>query len=237
MDSEEVQEALREIADPAIAKHSQHFFKTNPGEYGEGDQFLGIRVPETRKVAKQFSKLSLKETKKLLQSLYHEERLCALIILVNKMKKADSETGQQIYQFYLDNIDQVNNWDLVDTSAEHIIGHYLEDKDRNILYELAESKNLWKRRIAIMTTFYFIKNNNFADTLGVSQLLLNDDHDLIHKAVGWMLREVGKRNIKAEEKFLNQHGKKMPRTMLRYAIEKFTKAKRKYYLYKTKPDR
>lgn len=230
MDASDIQDTLRNIADPDIAKHSRRFFKIGPGEYGEGDQFLGIRVPQIRQVAKQFSKISLDETNKLLQSSYHEERLCALIILVNKIKKADSEISKQIFNLYIDNISQVNNWDLVDTSAEHIIGRYLEDKDRNLLYQLAQSENLWKRRIAIMSTFHFIKNNDFEDTLALSQLLLIDDHDLIHKAVGWMLREIGKRERTKEEAFLEKFGQEMPRTTLRYAIEKFPEEKRQYYL-------
>jgi len=225
-----VQKTLREIAHPEIAKHSQRFFKTGKGEYGEGDQFLGIRVPQIRKIAKRFAKLSLNKTAQLLHSSYHEERLCALIILVARMKKAEPSTKEQIFQLYLDNIAYVNNWNLVDTSAEHIIGHYLEDKDRNLLYHLAKSDDLWERRIAIMSTFHFIKNNDFDDTLKISHMLLQDDHDLIHKAVGWMLREIGKRSIKKEEKFLDKYGKQMPRTMLRYAIEKFPQEKRKHYL-------
>lgn len=230
MSLEDAKKALRNIADPEIARHSLQYFKTGKGGYGEGDRFLGIRVPQIRKVAKRFSELSLDETTGLLQSQYHEERLCALIILVNKMKKATPPVRERIFQLYLDHIAYVNNWDLVDSSAEHIVGAYLEDKDRDILYRMAISDDLWERRIAIMSTFHFIRDNDFNDTLKISEELLQDDHDLIHKAVGWMLREVGNRNIEIEEDFLDKYGKQMPRTMLRYAIEKFPEEKRQHYL-------
>lgn len=230
MSHKDTQNELRKIADPKIAEHSQRFFKTGPGEYGEGDKFLGIRVPNIREVAKKFKELSLDETEQLLQSKYHEERLCALIILSNRSKKADPEEQKAIFDLYLENTEFVNNWDLVDTSAEDIVGSYLIDKDRNILYELAESDDLWERRIAVMSTFYFIKNDDFDDTLALAEILINDDHDLIHKAVGWMLREIGKRDLEIEEGFLDQHAKNMPRTMLRYAIEKFPEKKRQFYL-------
>lgn len=230
MNHKEVQQALREIADPEIAEHSQRFFKTGAGEYGEGDQFLGIRVPNIRKVAREFKNLSLEETEKLLHSDWHEERLCALIILSNRSQKADDRGLKKIFELYLANTEHVNNWDLVDTSAEDIVGRYLADKDRNLLYNLAQSKSLWERRIAIISTFHFIKNEEFDDTLAISELLLDDDHDLIHKAVGWMLREVGKRDQDTEEKFLDEHKHVMPRTMLRYAIEKFPESKRQQYL-------
>lgn len=222
--------SLREIATPEIAEHSQQFFKTGKGEYGEGDQFLGIRVPNIRKVARQFKQLSLTETEKLLHSKYHEERLCALIIMTNRAKKADPEEQQQLYELYLKNMKYINNWDLVDTSAEHVVGRYLIENDRSVLYTLAQSGNLWERRIAIMSTFHFIKNDEFADTLAIEEILLSDEHDLIHKASGWMLREVGNRDIDVEEKFLNKYIQQMPRTMLRYAIEKFPEDKRQEYL-------
>lgn len=226
----DVQEALREIADPKITKHSQRFFKTGEGEYGEGDKFLGIRVPKVRGIARKFKQLSLKKTVQLLHSDYHEERLCALIILVNQAKKADKAELKKIYDLYLDNTKYINNWNLVDTSAEHIVGRYLIDKDRTVLHQLAKSEDLWERRIAIMSTFHFIKNGDFSDTLKIAELLVNDKHDLIHKAVGWMLREIGKRDIKTEEQFLDKHVQHMPRTMLRYAIEKFEETRRQYYL-------
>lgn len=225
----DVQTKLRKIADPAIAEHSQRFFKTEAGEYGEGDQFLGIRVPNIRKIAKTFKKLSLTETEKLLHSEYHEERLCALIILVNRFQKADPEDRKQICELYLSNTAYINNWDLVDTSAYKIVGPYLEGKNRDVLYDLAKSESVWERRIAIISTLHFIKNNDFEDTLAIAEKLLDDDHDLIHKATGWMLREVGKRDQEKEETFLEKHAVHMPRTMLRYAIEHFSDAKREYY--------
>lgn len=230
MKAADAQEKLREIADLKIAEHVQRFFKTGPGEYGEGDQFLGIRVPNIRKVAKKFKKLSLTETEKLLHSAYHEERLCALIILVNNFNKADPAERKKIYQLYLKNTSYINNWDLVDTSAHKIVGPYLEDRNRDVLYDLAESDNLWERRIAIISTLYFINNNDFEDTLAISEKLIDDNHDLIHKATGWMLREVGKIDQAKEEMFLEKHAVRMPRTMLRYAIEHFSNAKRKLYL-------
>ncbi len=232
MDHTEVQKTLREIADPEIAKHSTRFFKTDKGEYGEGDQFLGIRVPNVRKIAQKFRQLSLDEIEQLLHSNYHEERLCALIILINKAKKADKEELEKLYQLYLDNTEYINNWDLVDTSAEHIVGNYLADRDHSILPELAKSDSLWERRIAIMSTFHFIKNGEFEDTLEIAEVLLDDEHDLIHKAVGWMLREIGKRNEQLLKNFLDKHVSNMPRTMLRYSIEKFTESDRQFYLTK-----
>lgn len=232
MNHKDVQKELKSISNPEIAEHSHRFFKTGPGEYGEGDIFYGIRVPDVRKVAKKFSRLSLSEIEKLLHSRYHEARLCALIILVSKCKKGDQGLRKKIYELYLRNTEYINNWDLVDTSAVHIVGSYLMDKDRKVLYQLAESDSLWERRIAIMSTFHFIKNNDFRDTLLIAEKLLNDPHDLIHKAVGWMLREVGNRDLEEEEAFLQKHVHNMPRTMLRYAIEKFPEGKRQKYLAK-----
>lgn len=232
MKAQKVLDELKKLADPDIAEHSQRFFKTGPGEYGEGDQFLGIRVPDTRRIAGKYKKLSLQETEKLLHSKYHEARLCALIILVNKCQKADRELHQTIYDLYLRNTSHVNNWDLVDTSAEKIVGTYLfeYEEEKTVLVKLSESDNLWERRISIMSTFHFIRHGEYSNTLELAQKLLNDEHDLIHKAVGWMLREVGKRDIETEEQFLRKHIHNMPRTMLRYAIEKFPEAKRKKYL-------
>ncbi len=230
MNHKDVQKELKSISNPEIAEHSQRFFKTGPGEYGEGDTFYGIRVPDVRKVAKKFSRLSLSETEKLLHSGYHEARLCALIILVSKCKNAADDLHKKIYELYLRNTGYINNWDLVDTSAEHVVGSYLMDNDRQVLFQLAESDSLWERRIAIMSTFHFIKNNDFRDTLLIAEKLLNDPHDLIHKAVGWMLREVGNRDLEEEEAFLQKHVHNMPRTMLRYAIEKFPEGKRQKYL-------
>lgn len=221
---------LNSLADPERAKLLQRFFKTGKGEYGEGDIFLGIQVPVSRKVANKYLSLPLKEIQKLLNSKIHEHRLVALLIIVEKFKKADEKEKKQIFNLYLKNTKKINNWDLVDLSAPNIVGSYLIDKDKSILYKLARSKNLWERRIAIISTFAFIRKNEFTDSLNIAKLLLQDKHDLIHKAVGWMLREIGKRNQAVEEKFLKKYYKKMPRTMLRYAIEKFPKNKRKFYM-------
>ncbi len=223
---------LKKLANPEKASILQRFFKTGKGEYGEGDVFLGITVPEQRKIAKKYSELPLKETRKLLSGKIHEHRLTALLILVIKYKKADDTDKKKISHFYIKNFKHINNWDLVDLSSEKILGDYLLEKDKSLLYRLAKSKNLWERRIAVITTFAFIRNNRFNDTLKISGLLLNDRHDLIHKAVGWMLREIGKRDQEVEEKFLKKHYRKMPRTMLRYAIEKFDEKKRQFYLKK-----
>jgi len=208
----------------------QRFFKTGKGEYGEGDIFAGIKVPVSRKIANQFIDLNFVDLQKVIQSKIHEERFITLLILVAKYKKAGEEEREKIFNFYLKNIRFVNNWDLVDLSAEKIIGAYLIDKDKRLLFDLVNSNNVWERRIAIMSTFYFIKTNQFAAALKISELLLKDNHDLIHKAVGWMLREIGKKDIQAEEIFLQKHYKKMPRTMLRYAIEKFPEKKRLDYI-------
>ena len=224
------QKTLRKLGDPVIAEHASRFFKTGKGEYGEGDQFLGIRVPVLRKHAKTFRHLSMEKTEQLLQSDFHEERLCALFILVQKYNDGDTSERQQIFELYLRNTRHINGWDLVDASAHKIVGVYLSDRDRGILYQLVHSQSLWERRISIIATFHFIRNNEFEDTLRLSELLLGDEEDLIHKAVGWMLRELGKRDQAAEEIFLIKHYKNMPRTMLRYAIEKFEPERRKAYL-------
>ena len=208
----------------------QRFFKTGPGQYGEGDIFLGLRVPATRRLAKEYKNLSLKEVSSLLKSPYHEVRLFALISLVNTFDKGDESTQKKIYDMYLANTKYINNWDLVDLSAPNIVGAYLFTKSRKPLYQLAKSKSLWERRIAVLATFYFIKNNQFEDSLKIAEILLPDKEDLIHKAVGWMLREVGKRDSKIAETFLRKHCRIMPRTMLRYAIERFTPSKRRMYL-------
>jgi 3-methyladenine DNA glycosylase AlkD len=221
---------LQKFANQEKAKILQRFFKTGKGEYGEGDVFIGITVPEQRKVAKKYQELSLKQLQGLLSSKYHEYRLTSLLILVIKYANADESGKREIADFYFKNTSHINNWDLVDSSADKIIGDYLLERERSILYKLAKSENIWERRIAIMATFRFIKNNQFKDTLKISELLLRDDHDLIHKAVGWMLRETGKRDMAVEEAFLKKHYKNMPRTMLRYAIEKFDREKRRTYL-------
>ena len=208
----------------------QRFFKTGKGEYGEGDVFAGIKVPVSRKIANRFKDLSFSDLQKIIKSKIHEERLIALFILVAKYKNTGEEQKEKIFNFYLKNIMYVNNWDLVDLSAEKIIGAYLIDKDKRLLFDLVNSSSIWERRIAVMSTFYFIKAHQFAATLKISELLLKDKHDLIHKAVGWMLREIGKRDIQAEEVFLQKYYGSMPRTMLRYAIEKFPEKKRLAYL-------
>ena len=232
MNIENIQKDLKKLANPEKAKILQGFFKTGKGQYGEDDIFLGIVVPEQRKVAKKYSNLNLGEIKKLLSSKIHEHRLVSLFILANQYQKADKQTKKKIFNFYLKNAKNINNWDLVDLSAPNIVGDYLLNKDKSILYKLAKSKNIWEKRIAIMATFSFIRNNGFDATLKISEILLEDEHDLIHKAVGWMLRELGKRNQAIEEKFLKKYYKKMPRTMLRYAIERFSENKRKSYLGK-----
>ncbi|NUM25282.1 MAG: DNA alkylation repair protein [Candidatus Buchananbacteria bacterium] len=221
---------LSALADKKQAQVLQGFFKTGPGQYGEGDIFLGIKVPRTRLIAKKYLQLSLSEIQSLLNSSIHEYRLGALFILIAQYKVADDALKKKIFNFYLKNTRRINNWDLVDLSAPNIVGDYLLDRDRQVLYRLAGSKDLWGRRISIIATFAFIRNNDFNDTLKIAKTLIADPHDLIHKAVGWMLREVGKRELKVEEAFLNRYAAKMPRTMLRYAIEKFSDQKRKYYL-------
>ncbi len=222
---------LRALGDPRKAEDLQRFFKTGPGDYGEGDIFLGIRVPVLRKLAKEYRNLTLGQAKKLLRSAMHEERLLALFILIGIYAKGNDVAKRQIYHLYLEHTQFVNNWDLVDASAEHIVGAYLWDKDKAPLLELAGSSLLWERRIAILSTFHFIKRGQFEETLKIAKLLLADPEDLIHKAVGWMLREVGKRHLATEEAFLGKHYHKMPRTMLRYAIEKFPEEKRRAYLH------
>jgi len=221
---------LKKQSNPEKAKIYLRFFKTGKGEYGEGDEFLGIKVPESRKIAKEFKNLILSEIHELLNSKVHEERLIALFILTEQYRKGDEEKKNAIFNFYLKNTKRVNNWDLVDLSAEKIIGAYLMDKDKKVLFKLARSKSLWEKRIAIMSTFQFIKNGMFETTLEISDILLKEEHDLIHKAVGWMLREIGNRNLVVEELYLKKHYKTMPRTMLRYAIEKFPEQKRQAYL-------
>ncbi len=225
-----IRNELRRLGNNEIAEHSQRFFKTGKGEYGEGDRFLGIRVPVLRKLARKYNRTSIKDVSKLLKSQFHEERLLALIMLVDLFKRASEKDRKRIYAFYLDNTQFINNWDLVDCSSEHIVGAFLYGIDKKPIYTLADSNNLWERRIAIMSTFHYIKQNEFVDSLKISEVLLHDKDDLIHKAVGWMLREIGKRDIEVEEGFLKKYYKNMPRTMLRYAIEKFPEERRKSYL-------
>lgn len=209
---------------------SQRFFKTGKGEYGEGDKFLGLKVGECREIARKFIDMSIDNIQKLLDSPIHEVRLIALLILVERYKKADQKGKRGLASFYLKNSKKVNNWDLVDLSAHKILGDYFINKDKKVLYKLAKSKNIWERRISIISTAWFIKASKFSDTLKISDILINDKEDLIHKAVGWMLREVGKKDMGLLQKYLKTRYKKMPRTMLRYAIEKFPKNLYKKYL-------
>lgn len=239
MTHHELMADLQSFAHPEKAAFFPKFFKTGPGQYGEGDQFIGISVPNQRLVAKKYKELSLKELQKLLYSPIHEHRLTALLILVKQFEKADLKQQEQIYLFYLKHKAQVNNWDLVDSSAHKIVGAYLMNKDRALLYELSQSSSLWDRRIAMISCFAFLRIGDFDDTLKVAELLLHDKHDLIHKAVGWVLRELGKKDLKILEEFLRrdaQFGRRyyqtMPRTMLRYAIEKFPPEKRAFYMGK-----
>lgn len=227
---EQIKNRINQLSSPQKALDLSRFFKTAQGQYGFGDVFVGITVPQLRKLAKNFCSISLQDNIKLLQSKIHEERLLALFILISKFENKKINCKEQIFELYIQNIDRVNNWDLVDLSAPKIIGNYLLDKPKDLLYKLAFSHNLWHRRISIISTFTFIKNNEFSDALKISEILLNDKHDLIHKAVGWMLREIGKRNLLVETSFLNIYYKKMPRTMLRYAIEKFDEPLRQKYL-------
>jgi 3-methyladenine DNA glycosylase AlkD len=226
----ELKTTIRKNSDKKHAKTMQWFFKTGKGEYGEGDKFLGLRVPLQRKIAQKFSDLELSDLKQLLRSKIHEDRLISLLILVDKYQKADEKGKEKVYKYYLQSRQHINNWDLVDLSAPKIVGEHLVERDKEILYKYARSKNLWEKRIAILSTYTFIKNNNLNNTLELSDILLYDKHDLIHKSVGWMLREVGKINIKILEDYLKPRYTKMPRTMLRYAIEKFPEQKRKKYL-------
>jgi 3-methyladenine DNA glycosylase AlkD len=221
---------LKSLADADIAEHSQRFFKTGPGEYGEGDIFLGIRVPVLRQQIKHFKDISLDDAEKLLHSPYHEVRLFILLVLVKQFEKGMVSQQEAIYELYMRSAKYINNWDLVDSSAPYISGPWLFNHERSILYKFVKSPLLWERRIAVLSSFYFIKQNDFADTLALCEALLDDPEDLMHKASGWMLRELGKRDEELMEGFLLQHYSKMPRTMLRYAIEKLTPERRKQYL-------
>ncbi len=227
---QDIKTKLRSLSNEQIAEHSKRFFKTGRGEYGEGDRFLGIRVPVLRKLVRIFRGVPLEVIAELLMSPYHEERLLALLMLVDMAARGDEAVQEEIYRLYLHNIRFVNNWDLVDCSAEHIIGAYLSQRSKAPLYRLVKSSSLWERRIAIMSCFHFIKQHQFEDALHISKILIRDKQDLIHKAVGWMLREIGKRELEVEERFLIRHYKIMPRTMLRYAIERFSSQRRHAYL-------
>jgi 3-methyladenine DNA glycosylase AlkD len=226
---EQIRPLLQELVTIPKEKHS-FFFKTQPGSYSEHDRFIGVTVPHLRKIAKDYSKLPLPEIRMLLESAFNEERFLALAILVDQYKKAKYNEKETLYDFYLTNLQYVNNWNLVDSSAHLIIGHYLFDKDKSSLLNLAKSNILWERRIAIISTWYFIRNNNLDWTFKIAHIFLKDSHDLIHKATGWMLREAGKKNVQSLIEYLNKYAAIMPRTMLRYSIEKFPENERKKYL-------
>lgn len=221
---------LEKAADPDHAEKLQGFFKTGKGGYGEGDVFLGIRVSEQRRIAKKHKDIPLDETIELLKSKIHEHRLTALFILTHKFKKANEVKRGKIVDLYLANTMYINNWDLVDSSAHKILGVWLLNKPREVLYKLAESESLWERRISIISTFAFINQGELSDAVELAKILLHDQHDLIHKASGWVLREVGKKDLDLLYKYLDEHSGEMPRTMLRYAIEKLCEEKRQYYL-------
>jgi 3-methyladenine DNA glycosylase AlkD len=226
----EIRTRLQAIANQETSQTFQSFFKTGPGQYGEGDVFIGIKIPPLRKLAAAFQDAPLKTVERLLKSKIHEERALALMILVRQFSRGDDRVRQRIYRFYLAHKQHINNWDLVDGSAPYIVGVFLWDRSREPLYALAKSVSLWDRRIAVLSTFHFIRQNDFGDALKIAKLLVKDDHDLIHKAVGWMLREIGNRDREVEERFLKSQYSRMPRTMLRYAIERFPEARRRQYL-------
>lgn len=221
---------IEKLANPIKAKNHYRFFKTGKGEYGEGDKFYGLTVPEQRRLSWKYKNLGLKEIQQLINSPWHEHRSLALMILTLQYPRADEKKKKKINDFYLKNAKRINNWDLVDISAPKIPGEYLFDKDKDVLYKFAKSDNLWEKRISIISTFGFLRKDQFKDTLAIAEILLHDKHDLIHKAVGWMLREIGKRDQAIEEKFLLKYYREMPRTMLRYAIEKFEEKKRRWYI-------
>ena len=225
-----VRTELRQQSTPEQAAIARRFFKTGPGEYGEGDQFLGLKVPQLRALVRPCDTLRETDVLALLHSEMHEERLLALLCLVRRFERGDEPIRAHIFDLYLKNSRWINNWDLVDTSAPHIVGAWLLDKDRAVLRKLAKSKNLWERRIAVLATQAFIRHGQFGDTVEIIRSLLDDKHDLMHKACGWMLREIGNRDVAALEAFLSRHAKQMPRTMLRYAIEKLPERRRKAWL-------
>jgi len=227
---EQLKKELQSFEDKERAKILRKYFKTGKGEYGEGDIFLGLNSQQVKDIAKKYLGMPLIKIKELLESKIHEERICALRILVTKYENSDEEDKANIFNFYLKNTKKINNWDLVDISSPCIVGDFLSNKNKKILYELAKSDNLWERRIAIVSTLSFIKKENFEDTLKIANLLLEDSHDLIHKAVGWMLREIGKKDIETLKYFLNENYNNIPRTTLRYAIERFEEKERKKWL-------
>lgn len=230
MKAAEIQKELEIYIDPVKREYLPKFFKTGKGQYGEGDKFLGVVVPNTRIVAKRHKDEPFEVMAELLQSEWHECRLCALLMLVERFKKCDEAGKKKIYQFYLSQTERINNWDLVDLSAPYIVGEYLKDKERDDLYRLAESLLLWEQRIAVVATATLIRNNDFIDILRLSEKLLKHKHDLMRKAIGWMLREMGKRDKDLLVQFLDRFHKEMPRTMLRYSIEKMTGEERKHYM-------
>ena len=223
---------LQSMANPEKAAFLQRFFKTGPGQYAEGDVFLGLVAPLTRSIAKANKQTPLSELQVLIESEYHEARLCALLIVVEQFKKASEAVRKQLYDFYLSNASRINNWDLVDVTCPHVVGAYLLDKDRSHLYELAESDNLWEQRIAMVSTVAFIRNREYADTLALAEKLMTHKHDLMHKAIGWMLREVGKKDRETLSEFLEEYATRLPRTALRYAIEHYPEEQRQYFLKK-----
>jgi 3-methyladenine DNA glycosylase AlkD len=225
-----VRRDIRKLARAERAESNKWFFKTARGEYGAGDRFLGVTVPQLRALAREYRDMPLKYTVRLLRSPWHEERLLALLILVDQYVRSGATARQHIHETYLRNTRSINNWDLVDSSAAQIVGAHLETGNRRILRRLARSQSVWERRIAMIATYHYIRRGDFKDALGVAALLRRDDHDLIHKAVGWMLREIGKRDRRTEERFLRKYGRTMPRTMLRYAVEKFPPPLRRKYL-------
>lgn len=232
--SDQIWNDLQKRAIPEKALFLPGFFKTGKGQYGEGDLFLGVTVPDQRRIAKEYWKaVAMDELDKLIQSPYHEVRLTSIFMLVSKFQKAKNQNEKKIWvDFYLKNRSWVNNWDLVDSSAHLILGDYLFDKDRSLLYDLAKSGMLWDQRIAIMSTYHFIRKMDFSDTLKIAEILLHHPHDLIHKAVGWMIREVGNRDFETAKQFLHKHYQNMPRTMLRYAIEKFDSETKEFFMKK-----
>lgn len=221
---------LRRLGSPKRAKGVTAFFKTGPGEYGEGDRFFGIRVPEIRRLTREYRDTSERAIVGLLHSPWHEARLLALCILVDRYERGDARARAEVYRLYLRHRDRVNNWDLVDCSAEHIVGPQVIKGDRAVLRRLVRSRRVWDRRIAVLATFHFIRNRKYGETLALARILLADEHDLMHKAVGWMLREIGKRDRPVLERFLRSYAHRMPRTMLRYAIERFPETQRRRYL-------
>ena len=225
-----VRRDIRRLARPERAEINKWFFKTGPGEYGAGDRFLGVTVPQLRVLSREYRDMRLTYVARLLHSPWHEERLLALLIMVGQYVRGNERSRRTIHHLYLRSTGSINNWDLVDSSAPQIVGAHLQTRDRRILRRLARSKSVWQRRIAMIATYHYIRQRDFKDALAIAALLRRDEHDLIHKAVGWMLREIGNRDRAAEERFLRAHAPRMPRTMLRYAVEKFPQPLRRKYM-------